>query len=186
MNMQEDEDDEMLLVGFSAGALYKRADYLDKEEAAKSHPNRYAHTHTHTHTHLYTPTYTHTQAHAHTHIHLKHTHTPKTHTHATHTHTHTCRTYYFRKPEAEDLNKLVQLSTRQLKVRDICDESLCPPLPHPVRFVNCIFVREKFVREKGHSAICERFDREKRMVHVEKCRDAAAYVHLYMYIHIHI
>lgn len=30
---------------------------------------------------------------------------------------HPNRTYYFRKPEAEDLNKLVQLSTRQLKAR---------------------------------------------------------------------
>ena len=30
---------------------------------------------------------------------------------------HPNRTYYFRKPEAEDLNKLVQLSTRQLKSR---------------------------------------------------------------------
>ena len=36
MNMQDEEDDETLLVGFSAGALYKRADFLDKEEAAKS------------------------------------------------------------------------------------------------------------------------------------------------------
>jgi tetratricopeptide (TPR) repeat protein len=66
MYMQDEEDDETLLVGFSAGALYKRADFLDKEEAAKSHPNR---------------------------------------------------TYYFRKPEAAELTKLVQLSTKQLKAR---------------------------------------------------------------------
>jgi tetratricopeptide (TPR) repeat protein len=65
MDMPDDEDDEMLL-GFSAGALYKRADFLDKEEAAKSHPKR---------------------------------------------------TYYFRKPEAADLDKLVQLSTKQLNAR---------------------------------------------------------------------
>ena len=32
MDMNDDEEDETLLVGFSAGALYKRADFLDKEE----------------------------------------------------------------------------------------------------------------------------------------------------------
>ena len=32
-----DDDDESL---FLEGALYKRQDFLDKEEAAKSHPNR--------------------------------------------------------------------------------------------------------------------------------------------------
>ena len=37
MQMREDEDDECL---FLEGALYKRQDFLDKEEAAKSHPNR--------------------------------------------------------------------------------------------------------------------------------------------------
>ena len=31
-----DEDEDLLL----EGALYKRQDFLDKEEAAKSHPNR--------------------------------------------------------------------------------------------------------------------------------------------------
>ena len=66
MRMHEEEDEEMLLVGFSAGALYKRADFLDKEEAAKSHPNR---------------------------------------------------NYYFRKHGQEDLSKLVELSSRQLRVR---------------------------------------------------------------------
>ena len=35
MDMNDDEEDETLLVGFSAGALYKRADFLDKEEVVR-------------------------------------------------------------------------------------------------------------------------------------------------------
>jgi hypothetical protein len=35
--MQMNDEDEDLLL---EGALYKRQDFLDKEEAAKSHPNR--------------------------------------------------------------------------------------------------------------------------------------------------
>jgi len=57
------------------------------------------------------------------------------------------RTYYFRKPEAADLNQLVQLSTKQLKARPDSKFSfnlslpppLSPPLSLPSLFCFCTF-----------------------------------------------